>query len=302
VSFFLIHEEHPLTDSAQQVTVRSSEKMYFLETASDVSLNVQRMTRNKDVYRTLGVVALYAQMSDLFPPEETILRLMLPELRTARMLDLGVGAGRTALHFAKHVREYVGADYSESMIRECQRRFASYPHPLSFVVCDARSLSMFANESFDFILFSFNGIDYVNHADRLTILKEIRRVGKAGGWFCFGTHNLNFCAQLFELRRIISLNPKFASRTARKLKLRFAHNWRVRAATVRRAPYMLINDGSHSHRLLTYYVRPEEQLRQLTEDFANIRVFSSVSGSEIIGESEFASIPDAWLYYLCTIR
>lgn len=262
----------------------------------------QHVIRNEEVYRAPAVVALYAEMSELFPPEETVLHLMSRELRSTRMLDLGVGAGRTTLHFAKCVREYVGVDYSDSMIRECQRRFAPHPHLLSFLVGDARSLPMFANESFDFILFSFNGIDYVNHADRLTILKEIRRVGRPGGWFCFSAHNLNFCAQLFELRRIISLNPKFARRTARQLKLRFVHNRRVRAAVLERAQYLMINDGSHSNQLLTYYLRPLEQLRQLGEDFTDVRIFSSVTGSEIIKHSELAEMQDAWLYYLCRIR
>jgi ubiquinone/menaquinone biosynthesis C-methylase UbiE len=259
------------------------------------------MTRNEQVYRHPGVAADYARMSILFPPEETILRLMLPELRTARMLDLGVGGGRTTLHFARCAREYVGADYSESMICECQRRFATYPDPLSFVVCDARSLQMFASGSFDFILFSFNGIDYVNHSDRLIILKEIRRVGKPGSWFCFSSHNLNFCGQLFDLRQMISLNPKFAKRTAKRLILRFVYNWRFRSANLRRSQYMMINDGIHSCQLLTYYIRPEEQLSQLSANFTDIRVFSSVSGCEILGHSELPNLQDAWLYYLCRI-
>ena len=259
------------------------------------------MTRNEDVYRLPEVAAVYAQGSALLPPEETILRLMLPELRTARMLDLGVGGGRTTLHFARCVREYVGADYSESMIRECQKRFATYPDPLSFVVCDARSLQMFASGSFDFILFSLNGIDSVNHSDRLTILKEIRRVGKPGGWFCFSSHNLNFGAQLFELRQIITLNPRFAKRTAKRLVLRFVYNWRVRAATLRRSQYMMINERAHSRRMLTYYIRPEEQLSQLSETFTDVRVFSLASGSEITGHSELRNVQDMCLYYLCRI-
>lgn len=259
------------------------------------------MIRNQDVYRLPGVAAAYAQMDELFPPEQTILRLISAELRSARMLDLGVGGGRTTLHFANCVREYVGADYSESMIRECRRRFAASPGPLSFVVCDARSLHMFASASFDFILFSFNGIDSVNHADRLAILKEIRRVGKPRAWFGFSTHNLNFCAQLFELRQIISLNPRFARRTARQLLLRFVYNWHVRTATLRRSQYMMINDGSHSRQLLAYYIRPEEQLRQLSENFTDIRVFSSVTGSEL-PHSELPNVQDSWLYYLCRIK
>ena len=259
------------------------------------------MTRNQDVYRLPEVAAVYAGESALFPPEETILHLMLPELRTARMLDLGVGGGRTTLHFAKCVREYVGADYSDSMIRECQRRFAAYPHPPSFVVGDARSLQMFADGSFDFILFSLNGIDSVNHSDRLAILKEIRRVGKPGGWLCFSSHNLNFGAQLFELRQLITLNPKSAMRAAKRVVRNLVYNWRVLAATLGRSQHVMIREWAHSNRMLTYYIRPEEQLIQLSEYFTNIRVFAFKSGSEIVEHSDLRNAQDMCLYYLCRI-
>ncbi len=259
------------------------------------------MIRNEDVYRLAGVAADYARQSDLQPPEETILRLMLPDLPRARMLDLGVGGGRTTLHFAKWAREYVGADYSESMIAECRRRFSAYPDHISFTVCDARSMEMFASGSFDFILFSFNGIDYVAHSDRLKILKEIRRVGKPGGWFCFSSHNLNSCAQLFELPQMVSLNPRFARRTAKRLLVRLL-NWRLRPATVRSSPYIVINDGSHGRQLGTYYIRPEEQLAQLSEDFTDVHVLSLATGAEVGGQNELRSVEDSWLYYLCRIR
>ena len=260
------------------------------------------MISNEDVYRLSGVAAGYARQSDLQPPEETILRLMLPNLPRARMLDLGVGGGRTTLHFAKWTREYVGADYSDSMIAECRRRFSTYPDRISFAVCDARSMEMFASGSFDFILFSFNGIDYVAHADRLKILKEILRVGKPGGWFCFSSHNLNSCAQMFKLPRMVSLNPRFARRTAKRLVVRFLYNWRVRTATVMRSPYILINDGAHGRHLRTYYIRPEEQLAQLSEDFTDVQVFSLATGAEVGGQSELRNVEDSWLYYLCKIR
>jgi ubiquinone/menaquinone biosynthesis C-methylase UbiE len=259
------------------------------------------MICNEDVYRRAGVALGYARQSDLQPPEETILRLMLPNLPRAKMLDLGVGGGRTTLHFAKWTREYVGADYSESMISECRRRFSTYPDHISFAVCDARSMEIFASGSFDFILFSFNGIDYVAHADRLKILKEIRRVGKPGGWFCFSSHNLNSCAQLFELPRMVSLNPRFAVRTAKRLVLRFL-NWRVRTATVMRSPYMVITDASHDRQLRTYYIRPEEQLAQLSEDFTDVQVFSLATGAEVRDQNELRNVEDSWLYYLCRIK
>jgi SAM-dependent methyltransferase len=260
------------------------------------------MLRNKAVYEVPAVAADYAQRSQLQAPEETILRVMLPTLSHARMLDLGVGGGRTTVHFANRVREYVGADYSENMILECRNRFAGSPPHISFTVCDARSMDLFDAASFDFILFSYNGIDYVSHEDRLQVFKEIRRVGKPGGSLCFSTHNLNWCANIFDLRRIITLNPRLAGRMAKRLALRFFFNPRVRAAQVRNAPFVLVNDGGHRGKLQTHYIRPLEQIAQLSEAFTDIRVFSLATGAEIEDQTKLRTVEDPWLYYLCKIK
>lgn len=260
------------------------------------------MLQNKNAYQLADVAAGYARQTHLHPPEETVLRLMLPQLATARMLDLGVGGGRTTLHFAKWVREYVGADYAESMIAECERRFSGYPIPLAFRVCDARAMEMFATGSFDFILFSHNGIDYVTHEDRLKILAEIARVGRPGGHFCFATHNLNWAVNLFEWRRVVAFNPRFMIRMIKRLGLRYRYNRHIRAAAVREARHLIFNDGAHGRQLQTYYVRPAEQLAQLQQKFTNIRVFSENTGAEIRDHSQLATIEDTALCYLCQVK
>jgi hypothetical protein len=58
------------------------------------------------------------------------------------------------------------------MIETCKNR---YPQ-VNLITLDARSLSIFPDESFFFVLFLYNGIDYVNHADRIKILTEIHCV------------------------------------------------------------------------------------------------------------------------------
>jgi len=57
---------------------------------------------------------------------------------------------------------------------------------------DARDLSAFADESFDFVLFSYNGLDCVGHADRLQVLAEVHRVVRPGGVFMFSSHNMDW--------------------------------------------------------------------------------------------------------------
>src|SRR5690606_12109488 len=107
------------------------------------------------------------------------------EMAGKRILDIGVGGGRTTPYLLDVSRDYIGVDYAPKMIKKCR---AQYPS-VTFEVCDARDLSHFGPASFDLIFFSFNGIDYVDHADRIKILCEVRRVLTDQGAFVFSAHN-----------------------------------------------------------------------------------------------------------------
>ena len=258
------------------------------------------MLPNQQIYTQPEVALQYARQSDLQPPEEVILRAMLPKLINARMLDLGVGGGRTTLHFAKWVREYVGVDYSTRMIGECNRRFAGYPLDLEFRVADARSMEIFKEGSFDFILFSFNGIDYVTHEDRLVIFREIRRVGKVGGHFCFSSHNLNWCKNFFDWKKIFRFSPKVPLQPLRRIARRFIFNRDLTASALKNSSYVMFKDGAHGN-LSTYYVRPQEQLEQLSSGFTAVRIFA-LNGDELKNQIDLTINEDPWLYYLCELR
>ena len=107
------------------------------------------------------------------------------------ILDLGVGAGRTASVLAPLARTYLGVDYSEEMIAAAKRNFPQY----RFSVMDAADLSPLANESFDVIIFSFNGLSYLFPDDkRLACIRECHRVLRRGGILIFSLHN---CRSLF---------------------------------------------------------------------------------------------------------
>jgi len=144
---------------------------------------------NLKTFESDASVKLYSIQDQLQKPEESILNILKDQLLNIKMLDLGVGGGRTTLHFAKKTKEYVGVDYAENMIKICNEKF-SMQENISFKCGDARDLNDFENEYFDFVLFSFNGIDYVSHTDRLKILSEIKRVGKKNGYFAFSSHNV----------------------------------------------------------------------------------------------------------------
>jgi len=248
------------------------------------------------------IVAEYAASGELQPAEETILTLLRGELADMRMLDIGVGAGRTMLHFAPAVRQYWGIDYSAAMIAACERRRPIGASHITLSVCDARAMGGFPDGFFDFICFSYNGIDYVSHRDRLAIFAEVKRIGAAGALFCFSSHNLQDLRHFsFSAQWGGSLGPTAASLRA-WCALRFRHNRIFSLKKLRRLPYAAINDGVHGNRLLTYYVKPAEQLEQLAPFFEDVRAFRSSDGAMLQSLDDLRAAEDPWIYYLCRIR
>ncbi len=255
---------------------------------------------NHQVYKSREIVQHYRQLCQLQPAEQTILDLLRDEWSSMKMLDIGVGGGRTTQHFAGVVQEYLGIDYSEEMIAACQKRFASQAKV--FDVVDARDMSQFPDNSFDFILFSFNGIDVLSHLDRLQLFREVSRIGKSGGYFCFSSHNLQGLEREFNWKSHISFNPLKTYVNLIMFGLLRFFNREISRQKIASSDHEIIQDESHNFRLKQYYVRPQEQINQLKADFDNIRMYSWKSGLEISTPQELSANSDMWLYYLCKIK
>lgn len=257
-------------------------------------------------------VEIYAAASYLHKPEKIILEKLKNKLPTMKMLDIGIGGGRTTCHFAKLAGQYVGIDFDEGMIEACKKRFQTNGDKISFLVCNAKSMTMFEDESFDFVVFSFNGIDYLSHEDRLQALKEMNRVAKKTGYFLFSTHNLNSVDRLVSLPRFRVRRPeKFAKALYRHFLLKIL-NGNIEALKSER--YARINDGVYCHKLswlirgflrglgYFYYSKPEEQIKQLNDHGFKILNIYAVDGKEITDRHQLHSIKDYWLHYFCQIE
>jgi ubiquinone/menaquinone biosynthesis C-methylase UbiE len=127
--------------------------------------------------------AKYEGWSD--PGEAAAIELLRDEFAGQPILDIGVGGGRTTPLLRAISLDYTAIDFSSEMVGICQRK---YPD-VRALFGDARDLSAFADDSFALVVFSWNGIDAVDHSDRQTILSEVRRVLRPGGAFVFSTHN-----------------------------------------------------------------------------------------------------------------
>src|SRR4051812_36923510 len=192
---------------------------------------------SRQYYDEDEVVREYASRAALQPPEQAILDVIRPELAGVRMLDIGVGGGRTTVHFAPLVASYVGTDFAPAMIEACRKRFAgSLAESVAFEVCDARETGRFGRESFGFVLFSFNGLDTIfDPAERMDALGQIQEVLSPGGLFVLSTLNLNYAVNAlswrFGVRSAVSRGSRALDERARDALRPFkwnAHNrgWR----------------------------------------------------------------------------
>lgn len=142
--------------------------------------------QNKAVYSTDEAVETYrnnAVRNGLFPHEKEVIETYFAE--SGRVLDVGCGAGRTTIELHRRGHDVIGIDISERMVNAAREEFPK----LNVEVGDATDLR-FDDNTFDNLLFSYCGIDYVHpEPARRQALREIRRVLVPGGTVAFSTHN-----------------------------------------------------------------------------------------------------------------
>jgi ubiquinone/menaquinone biosynthesis C-methylase UbiE len=185
------------------------------------------------------------------------------------MLDLGVGAGRTAFTFSAICRTYVGLDPLEEMLALCRARVGESER-VRFVRGDARDLRGVGGSGFDVVLFSCNGIDALNHDDRVRVLREVAKVLKPGGVFFFSAHNLRGYPPMPDPVRFNPRDP------IRSLYRRWEHDRYVRRlrreaarsdlARARVQGWMSLRDGAQDFQILNFYIDPQVQLEELQRE------------------------------------
>lgn len=213
-----------------------------------------------------AAVPVYTTFDGLGAPEQVALASIAGRVEGGRILDIGVGGGRTVPHLVALSENYIGVDYVQGMVEACGRRYPG----VRFEHADARSMPQFADASFDLIVFAWAGICMVDHAGRLAILAEIRRLLKPGGFFVFSTYNQNSADhhQRFEFPDFaLSLNPLRSLRRllgfARSTVVRYRNRLRLRRFEIRGAEYSIVNDRCHDYATLLYYITLHNQRRQL---------------------------------------
>lgn len=209
-----------------------------------------------------------------------------------RILDIGCGAGRTTYFLSKCTDQYIGIDYSREMVKACRERCEN----AECIQCDVRDMTRFQGKEFDFIFFSFNGLDYISHEDRKTALREVRRLLADDGVFVFSSHNKHY--------RNILRRPKF-KRSANPVKLLrrlAAHLTQIKNFRKNRTHHLTTSgydvqtDQAHNFSLLTYHTGKQHQIRQLGECGLTVREVYDPRGNLLDFDREEPDSP--WLFFV----
>jgi SAM-dependent methyltransferase len=255
--------------------------------------------QNRRHYELGAVAERYATRSGLHASEAAILERHRREVAGRRILDLGVGGGRTTPYLLDLSSNYVGVDYSPEMIDRCRERFPG----AAFEVVDARDLSRFSDASFDFALFSHSGIDAVEHEDRLKVLMEVHRVLSIEGLFVFSSHNRKYRIPKPWDPHHLALNPlrdpiRFGRRAA-SYPVGIMNYFRRAHRAEAREEYCISIDSAYRYSLLHYRIGAAAQKSQLERiGFGDIEVLD-MAGSPLAWSEAETSDDNASFQYVC---
>ncbi len=249
------------------------------------------MESNQQVFSSKEAVQRYAADAYLQKGERAILQDFAKKITGRKVLDIGIGAGRTIPYLAELAGDYTGVDYSAEFVEHCRARHAGDPK-VKVQWADARDLSAFAPESFDFIFFSFNGLDCVGYDDRKKILREFDRILKKDGLLAYSFHNKGNLDLLYSFQ--FPRNPfKYLGEWRRMNKI---HEINGAKETYKEKAWFIIRDGGENFTLNNYYADPLHEKRLLEElGFTQFRFYESLTGKELgIAEVQKSNTP--WIY------
>lgn len=235
---------------------------------------------NKVIYQSSKFSESY-NADYLWPAEK---RLFEDISKHSRIADLGVGAGRTTKYLLPKASYYKCYDVSLNYIKSVKNRYVD----INAVVQDFKNKNFFSErDEFDYVIISFNSIDYVNHDTRVSLLEQISKVLSPKGILIFSTHNFHYNIPT----KSYSIFIRFYRRIIKFLLL----------LNKRKYPEVkYVQDSGLKGTLITYYISINSQINQLKKIFNDdIRITVLDKNGRVIPPKEYhySNKEQPWFYY-----
>ena len=141
----------------------------------------------ESLWGAADVVSRFARAQGFTDAGEAAALRCVAEWAQGDVLDIGIGGGRTTSLLGPGARSYVGVDLSSRMLELARRR-----HPVADLrQGNAADLAGLPDAAYDLVVFSFNGLDALDHARRGSALAAMARVTRPGGRVLFSSLNLD---------------------------------------------------------------------------------------------------------------
>jgi SAM-dependent methyltransferase len=210
-----------------------------------------------------------------------------------RVLDIGVGSGRTTRYLLPFASSYLGVDLSPSMLERCRRDWPK----AEIAELDLRDLALLNPRRFDFIVASSAVLDVLDHETRLRALADCVGLLRPNGIFYFSAHNRNYVKAGLPPSLDFAGSPmRWPVTLARYLPDHLTH-FRMKRFERREADYALLNDIAHGWQAVFYYTDRDTQLRQI--EGAGLSLIEVLADDGSVLEKSSDDSKSGLLHYIC---
>jgi SAM-dependent methyltransferase len=231
----------------------------------------RQATWNASEWSTGKYVGVYA--NNVLTPAEVQIFIRYQEKLSGRVLDIGCGAGRVLEYLLMIGAEAHGIDLAPRMVEYCRQTLPEADVRLG----DVAAIRDCVEGNFDVVIAPDNLIDVFDDTERRQVIADIKDILAPDGLFVFSTHDLGWAENNpgprdfeekslgAELHKLVAKSPAELFTGVRNRRARTRNRKRLGPLQQFNADHAIINDFPHDYSLLHYYIRRDDQERQLQE-------------------------------------